>query len=148
MSLTQIDWNPSRGWRGRSLVTAAFVALLLAGRSAYADEKTIEISNFSFQPGQLTVPVGTTVTWVNKDGEPHTVISLTGAFRSSALEPKQQKPRECLFRQTNIQALSPRFIGYNTHRFEREGLPTPHFHSGHCRRHPKDSRLSRRRRSR
>jgi plastocyanin len=70
------------------LAAAAFVALLAAGvsRPAFADEKTIEISNFSFVPAQLTVPAGTTVTWVNKDEEPHTVVESDTLFKSHALD--------------------------------------------------------------
>jgi plastocyanin len=37
-------------------------------------------------PMALTVPAGTTVAWVNKDGEPHTVVSADGLFRSAALD--------------------------------------------------------------
>jgi plastocyanin len=80
--------------RSRPLLAAgALVALLVAGgvaagvsRPAYADEKTVEISNFSFVPAQLTVPVGTTVTWVNKDEEPHTIVDSNTLFKSHALD--------------------------------------------------------------
>ena len=33
----------------------------------------VSIENFAFAPAALTVPVGTTVTWTNRDEEPHTV---------------------------------------------------------------------------
>ena len=70
------------------LAAAAFVALLVADVSqpASADEKTIDISNFSFVPAQLTVPVGTTVTWVNKDEEPHLIAESDALFKSHALD--------------------------------------------------------------
>jgi plastocyanin len=35
----------------------------------------VKIDNFTFGPAALTVPVGTTVTWINKDDIPHTVVS-------------------------------------------------------------------------
>ena len=44
------------------------------------------IKNFSFGPAAITVPVGTTVNWHNNDGEPHTVVSADGLFRSAALD--------------------------------------------------------------
>ena len=43
------------------------------------------IDNFTFAPAQLTVKVGTTVTWNNHDDIPHTVVSA-GKFRSKALD--------------------------------------------------------------
>lgn len=46
----------------------------------------ITIENFKFNPATLTVPVGTTVTWTNHDGEPHTVTSSTKLFSSKGLE--------------------------------------------------------------
>jgi plastocyanin len=39
-----------------------------------------------FEPMSLTVKAGSTVTWKNLDGEPHTVVNDSGLFRSSALD--------------------------------------------------------------
>ncbi len=46
----------------------------------------VKIDNFSFGPATLTVPVGTTVTWTNRDDIPHTVVSSDGVFKSKALD--------------------------------------------------------------
>ncbi|MBV9331464.1 MAG: cupredoxin family copper-binding protein [Alphaproteobacteria bacterium] len=46
----------------------------------------VVMKNFDFSPMVLTVRKGTTVTWKNLDGEPHTVTSLDGSFRSGALD--------------------------------------------------------------
>ena len=43
----------------------------------------IEIHNFMFMPKTLTVPVGARVTWINRDEEPHTVVSAGGQFAPS-----------------------------------------------------------------
>jgi plastocyanin len=51
-----------------------------------ADANTIVLKNFHFAPTSLTVPAGTTVTWENQDGEPHTVVSMDGLFRSGGLD--------------------------------------------------------------
>jgi plastocyanin len=67
------------------LRAAPFAALLLAS-PALADGQTVVMKNFNFAPMTLTVPAGTTVTWKNLDGEPHTVVSADGAFRSKALD--------------------------------------------------------------
>jgi plastocyanin len=42
----------------------------------------VKIDNFSFAPQSLTVPVGTTVTWTNRDDIPHTIVSTDGVFKS------------------------------------------------------------------
>ena len=39
------------------------------------DAPEVKIDNFSFGPSTLTVSVGTTVTWTNRDDIPHTVVS-------------------------------------------------------------------------
>ncbi|WP_429553869.1 cupredoxin domain-containing protein [Paraburkholderia sp. MM5477-R1] len=46
----------------------------------------IVIKNFMFSPMQLTIKAGTTVTWKNLDGEPHSVVNDAGLFRSAALD--------------------------------------------------------------
>ncbi len=51
-----------------------------------AGRAEVKIDNFSFGPGTLTVPVGTTVTWTNRDDIPHTVVSAAGAFKSKVLD--------------------------------------------------------------
>src|SRR6266852_1561514 len=59
---------------------------------ASAQEKTsateVKIDNFSFGPASLTVKVGTTVTWTNRDDIPHTVVSTDDpqAFKSKVLD--------------------------------------------------------------
>jgi len=45
--------------------------------------KQVAVFNYKFDPAVLTIPVGTTVTWVNKDEVPHTVMSSDKRFTSS-----------------------------------------------------------------
>jgi amicyanin len=45
----------------------------------------VKIANFAFDPANITVPVGTTVTWTNLDSVSHTVTSDTGVFESGTL---------------------------------------------------------------
>jgi amicyanin len=45
----------------------------------------VNIDGFAFTPATLTVKAGTTVTWTNKDEDPHTVVAGDGAFRSQVL---------------------------------------------------------------
>jgi plastocyanin len=44
----------------------------------------VKIDNFSFTPRSLRVAPGTTVTWVNRDDIPHTVVSSEPAPASAA----------------------------------------------------------------
>jgi amicyanin len=46
----------------------------------------VSISDFKFNPPTLTVPVGTTVTWTNKDEEPHTIAAKDGSFHSPGMD--------------------------------------------------------------
>ncbi len=70
-------------------------AMLIAGFSfasgAYGtacaqSANEITIKDFMYAPMQLTVKAGDTVIWKNMDEEPHTIVSLDGAFRSMALD--------------------------------------------------------------
>jgi plastocyanin len=67
------------------LAIAAAISLLLVGAHAYAEDTSVTIDNFTFSPAELTVKVGTTVTWKNHDDIPHTVVSA-GKFRSKTLD--------------------------------------------------------------
>lgn len=86
----------------RTLFLAALAGVLVTGfigvvnghdqLGVTAQEKRsgweVKIDNFSFGPEALTVPVGTTVTWTNRDDIPHTVVSTDDArtFKSKALD--------------------------------------------------------------
>ena len=69
----------------RALATAAAISLCLGCAYAQAEDTAVAIDNFTFSPAELTVKVGTTVTWTNRDDIPHTVVSA-GKFRSKALD--------------------------------------------------------------
>ena len=74
-----------------ALAVAAFaVAATLPAASARAAETEVKIEvkidNFAFAPQRIVVQAGTTVTWTNADDAPHTVVSTTKLFKSSALD--------------------------------------------------------------
>ncbi|HEU5399234.1 MAG TPA: cupredoxin family copper-binding protein [Gammaproteobacteria bacterium] len=48
-----------------------------------AASQEVAIFNYKFAPDALTIPAGTTVTWVNKDEVPHTVMSTDKRFQGS-----------------------------------------------------------------
>jgi len=71
--------------------------LLLAGSpSVTANDQPstttaeVKIDNFSFGPQSITVPVGATVTWTNRDDIPHTVVSTDGVFKSKVRDTDEQ----------------------------------------------------------
>jgi plastocyanin len=86
----------------RSVFIAGLVAALVLGIGVFgtgrkgsvtsAQEKMstmeVKIDNFSFGPADVTVPVGTTVTWTNRDDIPHTVVSTDDSktFKSKVLD--------------------------------------------------------------
>ena len=59
---------------------------LLASASTWAQDIQIDIKEFMYSPKELTVAVGTKVTWVNDDQVPHTVVEVNKVFRSGALD--------------------------------------------------------------
>jgi plastocyanin len=68
----------------------------LGGETKEADGTTskqnrIEIKDFAFNPQTLTVKSGEKVTWINRDDEPHTVVSVEKQFKkSTALDTDQE----------------------------------------------------------
>jgi len=51
-----------------------------------ASTAEVKIDNFVFGPAAITVPVGTTVTWINHDDIPHTVVGTERVFKSKVLD--------------------------------------------------------------
>jgi plastocyanin len=62
-------------------VTATVQGPVRAGDSA-----SVKIENFAFTPQDLTVKLGTTVTFRNDDDIPHLVVATDNSFRSGALD--------------------------------------------------------------
>lgn len=76
------------------LFATVMVATLLLSAGAPRSSATppqaasaeVKVDNFSFGPATLTVAVGTTVTWTNRDDIPHTVVSTDKVFKSKVLD--------------------------------------------------------------
>ena len=66
------------------IAAAGVIGTIATGHAQDANEITIK--NFDFAPMSLTVKAGTTVKWKNLDGEPHTVTSDIGLFRSGGMD--------------------------------------------------------------
>jgi len=50
----------------------------------------VVLANFSFTPETTSVPVGTTVTWMNRDDVPHNIVSTDHQFKSPVLDTDEQ----------------------------------------------------------
>ena len=76
------------------ILAVTLAARIAAGRGAFtgstqakpAARAEVKIDNFSFGPAAITVSVGTTVTWTNRDDIPHTVVSTERVFKSKVLD--------------------------------------------------------------
>ncbi len=76
--------------RALLVISSLFLSSFTLGQSekeASADDaKTnqIVIKDFHFTPQTLTVKSGEKITWINRDEEPHTVVSVEKQFKKSA----------------------------------------------------------------
>lgn len=81
----------------RDLSMAAVIAAAVVGVAAFADNgatsapevaaggQVVDISGFAFGDGVIEVDPGSTITFVNRDGAPHTVDATDGSFTSGTL---------------------------------------------------------------
>src|SRR5437660_12824517 len=78
-----------------SLTASVIIAIVLlvagsptvtANDQPSAANAEVKIDNFVFGPQTITVPIGATVTWTNKDDIPHTSVSTEGVFKSKVLD--------------------------------------------------------------
>jgi plastocyanin len=62
--------------------------LWATGVAQASEAREVTIDNYTFSPGTLTVPVGTTVTWTNRDFDVHTVTADDNppTFKSAGLD--------------------------------------------------------------
>lgn len=74
-------------------LTAIFAMVIALGAlgseraRAQPSDVTVRIDNFAFADQTVTVAPGATVTWVNDDDAPHTVVAEDGkSFRSKTLD--------------------------------------------------------------
>ena len=80
-------------WIVGLFATVMVATLLLSAASPRSSAKAaqpataeVKVDNFSFGPATLTVAVGTTVTWTNRDDIPHTIVSTDKVFKSKVLD--------------------------------------------------------------
>ncbi|MDQ4143368.1 MAG: plastocyanin/azurin family copper-binding protein [Actinomycetota bacterium] len=71
------------------LLAAAVGVLLVLGSPAWAQKASVSAIDNEFDPAQIDVQAGTTVTWTNDGEAPHTVTASDGSFDSGNLDPGQ-----------------------------------------------------------
>jgi plastocyanin len=103
-----------RSWHSGLVAAAALTLLVWSDRGAAAAPKPVThrlaIEATTFTPELLTVKVGDTIVWTNKDPFPHTVTSAAGGFDSHEIAPgesftytagtKGEFPYTCTFHPT------------------------------------------------
>ena len=55
-------------------------------KTAGAGQQQVVVDNFSFAPATTAVPVGSTITWTNRDDVPHNIVSTERKFKSPVLD--------------------------------------------------------------
>ena len=90
MPIRQAADGAQQGAGGLRFVRVADAALEGGGQAAAADGSHVLVDNFSFAPATATVPVGTAVTWTNRDDIPHNVVSPEQKFKSPVLDTNEK----------------------------------------------------------
>lgn len=84
-------WGAATNWgRGTTVTNQQNQTVQPAPNTGTVTQGSVTIQNLAYDPASLSIPVGTIVTWVNKDSVAHTVTSDTGAFSSPTLNPGDQ----------------------------------------------------------
>ena len=89
LSLLLAGWGPWGGW---GMMSGGRFAAMHGGADTSASaavqggkDPSVEMRDSSFRPGNLVVPVGASVTWVNRDSVPHDAAPLDGAWSTRIL---------------------------------------------------------------
>jgi plastocyanin len=72
-----------------TLAVAVVASAATATSSSQGANATVSITSTGFQPENVRVRPGDTVTWKNNDTKPHSVVSDTGVFTSQPIAPGQ-----------------------------------------------------------
>jgi plastocyanin len=72
------------------LASVLFFASAMTQAAPAPGSASVQIANFTFKAPVVTVKPGTTITWINADDIPHTVVSRTGLFKSKVLDTGDQ----------------------------------------------------------
>ena len=65
-----------------------FIVVVKGYDAVAAQIPTVSIDNFQFSPATITVSVGASVTWINQDGDVHSIAAdgTPPAFKSAGLD--------------------------------------------------------------
>jgi plastocyanin len=69
------------------VLTIVLAAIITGCSTTTTAKNTVNIQGSAFSPATITIKVGDTVTWVNKDSVGHTIVSST--FQSTLLDTGQ-----------------------------------------------------------
>ncbi|HLB23516.1 MAG TPA: cupredoxin family copper-binding protein [Dehalococcoidia bacterium] len=76
------DWNWGHMGRMHGGGSDTSGSAVVAGGTS----ETVDIRDYAFSPGNLQVPVGAAVTWVNYDGAPHNAAERGGDWKTKNLD--------------------------------------------------------------
>jgi Icc protein len=83
-------------------------------KASAGDNHDIVLDNRTLNPSAAVVPVGTTVTWINRGDLPHAIVAADGQFRSPMLDREQRFSRRFDVAGTYayISSLDPTLVGH------------------------------------
>ena len=75
----------------KTLTTVLLSTLVLCSSSLFAADHKVDIKGMAFSPAALSIAVGDTVTFTNKDAVPHTGTAKNKSFDTGFLNQNQSK---------------------------------------------------------
>jgi plastocyanin len=75
----------STRFKARCLATTALLLCLSAAPATNGKPVKVTIDNLKYNPAKVTIAVGQTVQWINKDDHDHTVVAKNEEFDSDNL---------------------------------------------------------------
>ena len=88
LGITSVQFVP--GKHTLAVVDTTLASPVAEPRASAGGDVQVAIDNFSFTPKKISVAVGSTVTWTNRDDIPHNVVSTEKKFSSPVLDTDQK----------------------------------------------------------